>query len=822
MNQPIEVEKLLIPLVSPLASELPPTPVMAPVEWSRDLRLALRLLAKNPGATALAVLSISLAIGLTTGLFAVGDAALLRPLPVENPRELWTVTSRGDDGNWMMYGWPDYLDMARALAGRAQLVATQNRGVQVGEGDETAMAIIQPASPNYFRAVGVQALLGRAEIGEAEGRPQTVLGYRLWQTRFSSDPNIVGKTVLLNHQAFVVAGVMAESFTGLQRGTLIGVWVSADAWFHTLGNRDEQQSRGGQFEIAARFRAPLTAARAAAELDAAIRGPGKHRPAPAGAEGTALECLSRSWSSELLFGGGMAAVFGLVLFVACANVAQLRLAQAETRRKELAVRMAIGGGGWRVARQLLTEALVLGVAGSALGLLLAQSLIEKVTQFASALDPYTDYGIRLDYRVLAFSAGALVLAVLVSGIWPALHAVRLNISDVLKQSQGVTVRRRGWQQKTLVVSQMAVAVALFGLAVLFVSSLHYATGIRPGLDPHKKVLALSVVPALPIPRPAWCDRVSERLAALPGARGATYARRLPLSDSGGGMTARVEIPGRTPMGVLLNNVGGNYFSLMGTRVTAGRSIDSRDRAGAAPVVVVSQAFARTLFGNRDPLGNWIRIDGKLRQVVGIAEDGPSNSLHEPLRPFVFLPYAQTAPDDITLMVETTGDPAALDRAARAEIHAFDPAAHVYQSTTLQKTLDNALLNDRFIAVATSALGGSVVLLTAAGLFGVLLYAVNRRTREFGLRAALGARPRQIERLVLGESLRLAAIGLPIGLAGLAVAARLARSMLLGVTPLDPLTYVLSAAAAAALALAAGWLPARRATRVDPMEALRAE
>jgi len=795
---------------------------MSPTEWIRDLRLALRLLAKNPGATALAVLSMALGIGLTTGLFAVGDAVLLRPLPVEKPHELWSANSRGDDGNWMMYGWPDYLDMAKALEGRAQLVASQRRGVLVGEGEDRQDVILQPASPNYFQVVGVKAALGRATLGETEGRPETVLGYRLWQTRFASDPHIVGKTVSLNHKPFLVAGVMPEVFTGLQRGVLIGVWVSADAWFHTLGAKEEEQSRDGQFEIAARFRAPLTEARAEAQFDAAIRGPGKHKPAPRGAAGTALECFARPWLNNVLFGGGMLAVFGLVLFVTCANVAQLRLAQAEARRKELCVRIALGGGGWRVARQLLLETVLLSLAGAGLGLTMAQLLVKKVIQFASAISPFIDLGIRLDYRVLAFSAGALLFALLVAGAWPALHAVRLNISDVLKQTQGVTMRRRGWQQKTLVISQIAVSVALFGVAVLFLLSLHHATEIRPGLDPHKKVLALSVFPGLNIPRAEWCDQAIERLAALPGVRGATYARRLPLSGSGGGFTARVEIPGMAPMGVHLNNVAANYFSVMGTRVVAGRSIDSRDRAGAPLAVVVSQMLARTVFGTRNPLGNWIRIDGQLRQVVGIAEDGPSNDLHAQPEPFLYLPYAQAAEGDLTLLVETAGEPAALDRAARAAIRSFDPGAWVYESTTLRKTLDGALSMDRFFATAISALGVSVVLLTAAGLFGVLLYAVNRRMREFGLRMALGARPRQIERLVIGESLRMAAIGVPIGLAGLAAAAQLAGSILLGVTPLDPLAYVLSAVAAVGLALAAAWLPARRATRVDPMEALRAE
>ena len=795
---------------------------MSPTDWMRDLRLALRLLAKNPGVTALAVLSISLGIGLTTGLFAVADAVLLRPLPVEKPGDLWEAQSLGDDGKPVGYGWPYYLDMAKALEGRAQLIASQRRGVQVGEDQDSRISIIQPVSPNYFQVLGVRAALGRASVDETDGMPETVLGYKLWQSRFASDPHIAGKTVLLDHKPFLVVGVMPEAFAGLQRGILVGVWVSADAWFHTLGGSGEEQSRHGELEIDARFSDPLAAPRNAAQLDAAIRGEGKHKPAPRGAAGTALTRIAHPWSWDLEVAGGFGAVFGLVLFVACANVAQLRLAQAEARRKELGVRIALGGGAWRVARQLLIETGLIGLAGAGLGLLLARVLMQKISLFAQAMSPFIDLGIRLDYRVLAYSAGALLFALLISGVWPALHAVRLNISEVLKQTQGVTARRRGWQQKALVVSQMAVGVTLFGVAVLFLTSLHHAAQIRPGLDPHKKVLALMVMPALHMPPAAWCDQVSERLAALPGARGATYARRLPLSGSGGGFTARVEIPGIAPMGVHLNNVGGNYFPLMGTRVVAGRGIDVRDGAGAPLVVVVSQTFARTVFGGRAPVGEWVRIDGKLRQIVGVAEDGPSNDIHAPPEPFLFLPYAQAPRGDLTLLVETAGDPETLDRAARAAIHAFDPGAHVFDSTTLRHTLDSALSPDRFVATAASAVGASAVLLTAAGLFGLLLYAVNRRTREFGLRVALGAGPRQIERLVLGESLRLAAVGVPLGLAGLAAAAKLAGSALLGVTALDPLAYVLSAAAVVGLALMAAWLPARRATQVDPMEALRAE
>ncbi|HUP05247.1 MAG TPA: ABC transporter permease [Bryobacteraceae bacterium] len=796
------------------------------MEWFRDLRLGLRLLKKSPGTTALSVASIALGIGLTTGVFAAGAAVLIRNLPIDKPLEVWRVRSRGDDGNIISYGWPDYLDMSAALRGRAEVIATQRRSVTVGQGDGAELAILQPASSNFFRVAGAKAELGRPSIGESGGTPEAVLGYRLWKTHFAGDPNIVGKTISLNGRPFLVAAVMPRGFAGLDYGISIGVWVSADAWFQQIGSRDEEASRSGQFDIAVRFPASAgeisETGRDAATLDAAIRGPGKRPPAPAGVPGTMLDCVSRPWLNHLVLGGGMAAVLFLVVFVACINVAQLRLAQAEARRKELGIRIALGGGRWRVARQFLIETSLLGAAGAGLGLWVAQTLIDKIADFARSAQPLLDFNVRIDYRVLAYAAGSLALSILVAGVGPALHAVRLNVSDVLKQAQGVTAGRRTWRQKTLVVSQVAVSVALIGVSALFLTSLYHATRIRPGLDPRKNVLVLNVIPARRAPPAEWCDQISERLAALPGARGATYARRLPLAGSGGGLTARVEPAGLAPMGVPMNNVGGNYFAVMGTRVLEGRGIDAGDRPGSPSVAVVSQTLARTVFGARDPIGQWLRIDGRPRQIVGISEDGPSNNLHQSSEPFVFLPYAQAPSGDITLMVETAAEPSALDRLARAEVRRFDPGARIYMSTTLRQTLDAALSPDNLLAALSSAMGFSVALLTAAGLFGVLLYAVNGRTRELGLRVALGANSKQIKQLVIADSLRMAAIGVPIGLVGLAAAARLLRSVLFGVGPLEPISYTVSVAGALVLALAAAWLPARRATRIDPMEALRAE
>ena len=713
-----------------------------------------------------------------------------------------------------------------AAGGRdlAEVATYQRRGAMLGSGDEIESVTANPVTPNFFSLVGVRAMLGRASVEAAEGRPRVVLGYRLWQRRFGGDRDILGKTILLRGRPFVVAGVMPEGFTALDRGNVTDVWIGNDAWFTVMGNSAERESRDGQFEIVARLKAGATAQRAAAQLDAAIRGAGKHKPAPPGTTGTVLQSeFAPNWTDTLIYGGGLVLALSLVLFVACANVAQLRLAQAESRKKELGVRIALGASAWRVARQLLVETGLITLTGAGLGVMLARFLTEEASQFLSAGRTDIDFGIRLDYRVFAFALLAVILSGLFSGLGPARQAVKLNVAEALKSEQGATGTRRGWQKKLLVVGQVAVSVALFGTAAMFLASLRNAVAVRPGLDPRKNLLVMTVGPGWHIDAATWCEQACGRLAGVAGVRGATFARRLPLSGSGGGWTARVEIPGQAPLGVHENDVGANYFAVMGTRVVAGRAIDGSDRPGGLLVAVVSQTFARQVFPGRNPIGEWLRIAGQMRQVVGVAEDGPSNDLHELPQPFLYLPYGQApSAGDITLMVETAGQPEALARAVRDELKRYDPRVTVYSSQTLKQQMDDALSQDRMMASIASGVGIFGVILTAAGLFGLLQYTVNRRTRELGLRMALGAGPVEIQRMVLAESVRMAAKGIPIGLMMLAGAGWYVRSWLLGITPLNPLVYVSSAAGVLMVTLMAAWLPARRATQVDPMAALRSE
>lgn len=793
----------------------------------QDFRVAARLVAKNPAAAVLSVLSIALGIGLTTGVFSLADGLLLRPLAIEHPGEVLKVVSVGDDGSPLLFGWPDYEDMRNGGAGVSDIAAYQMRGgMLANEEGGSDQVLVSPATPNYFSLLGVRAILGRASLDPGDGRPAAVLGWRLWQRRFGGDAAVLGKTIMLSGKALTVAGIMPREFGGLARGVANDIWVSTDAWFDVLG-RGSRRNRGDQFEFVARLKPGERAEAVAARLDASIRRPEARKAAPAGVQGTVLTAPFRGgWTSNPMLGGGLTALLALVLFVACANVAQLGLAQAESRRKEIGVRKALGASPGRIASQLLLETGLIAVPGAALGLAIARLLLTKATEFLSDGQSLL---VRLDHRVLAFTVAATLFSVLVAGLAPSRLAARVSISEALKAQQGATGRQSGWRRTFLMAGQVAISVALVGGTLLFLESLRNVTAIRPGFDPGKKLLVLNASPGQQMEPYVWAEQVCGRLAALPGARAATFARRLPLSGSGGGATVRVEMPGQAPRAVPFNNVAGNYFGVMGTRVIAGRGIDTNDRAQTQPVAVVSETFARQFLAGRDPLGERIAVTPafsrgapKLWQVVGVAADAPSNDLHERVEPFVYFAYAQMPVDDLTLLLETVSAPSGLARAMTLEIRRLDSQALLTDMTTLKEHMNAARAPDRLMSRAAMALGLFSIALMAAGLFGALHCAVAQRTRELGLRMALGATPRGIRRLVLGEALRIAGWGIPAGLCLLAWLVYTARSAVLGVSPADPRLYGGGTITVLAIVVAAAWMPAARAARTEPMEALRGE
>jgi predicted permease len=784
----------------------------------KDAQVSLRMLAKNRGATMLAIGSIALGIGVTTSLFSIADALVFRPGAFFRPEEIYSVLSRGDDQRFIGYGWRDCEDMARATAGAAEVVAYQRSVLALAGEESSEVVTAYLTTPNFFSMLGVRAALGQANLApRSDGRPQAVLGHGLWMRRFGGDPAIVGKTIVLNSKAFAVAGVTPPAFTGLVRGVPCDVWIDADA----LGRRAERDSRSGQFQIIVRLRPAAAPEAIAARCDAAIRGPDGYKPAPAGTPGTWLNAFALTWRQKLAAGGGLLPVFGLLLLVACANAAQLRLAQAEARRKEMGMRLALGSSPWGLARLLLIETTIVSAAGAAAGLFLAAKVIDLITLTISAVVGFVDLGLRIDWRVGAFTLVATVLASALAGVAPARHALRLDVLDILRSEDG-TARAKNRMQRVLVAGQTAASVVFFGLALLFTMSFRHALAVWPGFDPGKSMVAIPAASGGPMARTTWGDQAAERLQAMPGVRAVTYARRLPLSLSGGGLRLRVEVPGQAPLAVDANMVGPNYFPVMGTRVLAGRGIDPGDRADASPVVVVSKTLARQAFGERNPIGESITIEGRLWQVVGLVEDAPSNDLHETILPLAYFSFAQMPRGDLTLLVETAVEPGSMVRPLLQELKRFDPDVVTIDVKTLRQYVDRALFLDRVAALGSVGLGVLGFLLTAAGLFGMVQYSVNRRTREFGVRIALGAGPGAIQRSVLTESLRIVAPGVVLGLALLAGGAWTVQSFLLGVSPLNPLAYATCAGAAVAFALLAAWLPARRATRLDLVEVLRAE
>ena len=786
-----------------------------------DSRTAVRSLIKNRGITALAVLSIALGIGLTTALFSVINAVFLRPFPLARPEEVFSVYSRDDNQRLLGYSRQDYETMARAAAGLGEVIAYQ-RGASTLSG-ETGSAIVSThtCSPNYFSTLGVHAALGRATLAvQSDGRHEVVLSHQVWMHQFGGDPDIVGSTILLNSKAVIVAGVMSPAFSGLLRGRPCGVWIGTDAFLESMTVLTDRTAHHEPFDILARLTATAAPQSIAARFDAAIRSPEGHKPVPAGAVGTWLEPISFNWQQRLIQGGAMLPVFALLLLVTCANAAQLRLAQAEARRKEMGVRLALGSSTWGLARLLLIETLLVSIAGAAGGLLLADTAIDLMSSTIRTAVGF-DLGLSIDWRVGVFTLAATLFASVLAGITPVRHARRLDVVEILKSEEG-TARAKNRLQRALIVGQTATSVLFFGFALLFTMSLRHAIAEWPGFDPGKLMVVIDAAPSLAMPRTIWRDQAVERLKGVPGVRAVTCALRLPLSLSGGGLRLQVESPGQAPLAVGANLVGPDYFTVMGTHLLAGREIGPSDHEGAARVAVVSQMLAREIFGARSPIGESLTIDGQLCQIVGMAEDAPSNNLHETYQPFVYLPQAQMPWVNLTLLIETAAEPESLLRPLEQELRHFDPGVVILETKTLRQHVDRALFGDRVAAFGSMGLGVLGFLLTAAGLFGLIQYSVNRRTREIGVRMALGAGPEAIQRSVLIESLQIVSPGIAVGLALLAGGAWFAQSALLGVKPLDPLAYTGCALAALGVALLATWLPARRATRVNPIVALRAE
>ena len=800
----------------------------------QDLRFALRMLAKSPGFTAVAVLCLAIGIGANSTVFSLVDGMWMRPLPVGNPGELvhlFLATDRQAFGDLSYPEYEDFRDHAKTLAG---LAVTQRRGPTLtGDGfAESTMSNV--VSPDYFTVLGVSAQLGRVFTAHDNGPgPVVVMSHNLWQRRFGGDPAIVGKTVRLG-DAYTVIGVAPKGFRGVEQWIDSDFWIPMTSWDSSpQGERADRRSHS--FAAMGRLRAGVSIEQARAEIEGMARNLERAYPQfNKGRRGALYSDLQYRFRSGGYLGGMLIGVVAVVLAIACANIANLLLARAGVRSREIGVRVAMGAGRSRLVGQLLTESALIALLGTAAGLVVAGFLIQLLPAALSPPgDVYTHFEFRLDARVLALTLAVSLLTVLAFGLFPALRASRPDVVSLLKGSSDSTrFAGRVQPRSLLVIAQVAVSMILLTVSGLLVRTFIYTLHADLGFQRKDLLVADVSAPGNRARMREFYRQLEERVSALPGVRQVTLAARPPLWGSEGGTAQEVAIlshpraPGEASPKVKFNTIGPNYFRTMGIPLLRGRDFDQRDAPDSPKVLIVSQTMARRFWPNEDAVGQFVHAaydpDSVNRQIVGVVGDARINSIEEAPEPYMYVPYLQSRRELIMLLAETTGDPLRLAGPLRAEVKALDDQAPLLQISTLGLVIRSSVYEQQIAATFVGGLGAIALFLAAIGLYGVISYAMVRRTREIGIRMALGAQRRDALRLVLGQGIRLAAIGIAIGFAGALAVTRFLGQVLYGVSPRDLVTFTSVPALMMAVALAASYIPARRATQIDPLIAVRYE
>ncbi len=814
----------------------------------QDVRYGLRMIAHNPGFTLVAVLALAIGIGANATIFSFINGVALRPIAgVSAPAQLVAVyTSDYSSGLYGGSSYPDYVDFRDQSDAFAGLAAYEETVLNLSGPDAAERVRGAYVTGNYFDVLGVGARVGRTLHATDDvtpgAHPVVVISHGLWQRRFGADPAIVGRTVTLDERTFTVLGVAAENFRGLRIGQPPEFWLPMMMMEGAAEMLHNRGSRG--IEITGRLRPDVPLAQAQAQISAigarlassypesnmgTLARPQEPRPMTVVHEARVEPQAQKNIGAVL---GLLLAVVGLVLLIACANVANLLLARASVRQREIAIRLALGAGRWRLIRQLLTESLLLALIGGTLGLLASLWAVDLIPTF---FPPGETGGLdlSLDWRVLAFTCVVALLTGLIFGLAPALQATRLDLTTALKDDaslQGHGLRRLSLRS-ALVVAQLALSLVLLIGAGLFLRSLRHALTVGPGFVPQNLLLA-SIKPGGTVVQknqwPAFYQQAVERIGSLPGVRSVSLTRVVPIS--GGGQRRGVTLDGYQPQAnedteLNTNVVGANYFATMAIPLVGGRDFGAEDKANAPGVVIVNEELARRYFPNQNAVGKRLRFGGPANpylEIVGVARDARYRSLREQPLPFIYIPLAQEAQESITLLVRTAGEPLGVVPAVRTELRGLNKDVPVYNVQTMSEHIDAALAADRMVTALLSAFGATALLLAAIGIYGVMAYSVAQRTREIGVRMALGAQGSDIARLIVGQGLVLILIGVACGLALAFALTRAVGSLLFDVSATDPLTFAAITLLLATVALVACYIPARRATKVDPMVALRYE
>ncbi len=805
----------------------------------QDLRHGLRALGKSPGFTLVAVVALALGIGANTAIFSVVNAVLLRPLPYPDSERLVTVFMA--QRMWMF--WQAAVNPADFIEWRARQSSFEGMAAYTGGsfnlsgGNSPVHTAATTVSADFFSVLGVQPMLGRGFLAEENQRGRNrvvILSHALWQQQFSADPQVVGRTVKLDGEGYTVVGVMPDNFRFV--GELpTDVIVPLEL--------EPNDRRNAFLRVIARLKPGVTREQANAEMEslfARLRQAHPDRSPEAGVRLVPLHELTAVDSRRVLW--VLLAAVGFVLLIACANLANLLLARAMIRQREIAVRAALGASRWRLVRQLLTESLMLAGLGGIAGLALAFWGVEALAAIAPRTLPRVN-AIRVDWWTLGFTFVISVATGVLFGIAPALQSSKPDLTQALKE--GGRVRQSGFRaiggrfslRGALVISEVALALVLLAGAGLMLNSFARLMRVERGFAA-ENVLSLN----LQLPETyrtneqiaTFRSQTLDRLRALPGVTAAGAVNQLPLGDMLIRGDFRIEGRPALPEGSLAikPTISSDYFRAMGIALRRGREFSDRDTAAAPNVAVVSESFARRYFAGEDPIGKRVSIfDDSQRQpiwheVVGVAGDVKQESLVADVYPAIYTPLAQSSRMFLLrwlhFVVRTDGEPMSLAVAAQREIGQVDPELPMISVKTMSQIVAGSVAEQRFQTVLLGIFAALALVLAVLGIYGVMSYAVAQRTHEIGIRVALGAQVRDVLRLVIGQGMALAIVGVAVGLMASLAATRLIKSMLFNVSATDPWTFASVAALLAGAALVACWIPARRASQVDPMVALREE
>ncbi len=813
----------------------------------KDIRYAIRGLIKRPGFVAIAVVTLALGIGANTAIFSLVNTVLLRSLPVDRPGQIVSVAVRGKDDSMSAFSYPNYRDFRDRNEVLSGLLVYRFVPLSLSRGGNNERVWGYEVSGNYFDVLGVKAIRGRTFLPEEDktplSHPVIVVSYDSWQKRFGGDPDIVGKEVLLNNHQFQVIGITPEGFKGTEVVYSPEIWVPAAmmewaepgtgaAWLEDRGSRN--------FFGVGRIKDGISATQAQASLNLLGQQLGKEYPNDNEGQSIKLDApgfiIPELRGAVVSFTWVMMAAVGLVLLVTCTNLAGLMLARATDRRKEIAIRLAMGANRFRLIRQLLTESVLLSLLGGAAGVVLALWILKLLLALKPPIDFPLALDVSVDWRVLMFSLGVSIVAGVVFGLAPSLQATRPNLVGTLKDTaaQGGAARTR--LRSVLVVAQIAISLIVLIAAGLVVRTLQQLQTMNPGFDPNNAFTMSFDLGLQGYDEPRgqqFYKQLTERVRALPGVESAAVGSYIPLSLNYNSRNVFVEGKpaerGENAPLSMNGTAGPGYFKTMATTIMHGREFNDQDQEKSELVAVVNETFVRRLmpelqntadavgkrFSTRDP-------SGPFRRIVGVAKDGKYFNIAEEPRSFMWTPIAQDYQSSGMLLVRSKGNPEGLMAPVRGQIQALDPNLATFDVNTLNIHMRLALFPAKVAATVLGVFGLVALMLAAVGVYGITSYAVAQRTHEIGVRLALGAQLGDVLRLVLGHGLKLTMIGAAIGLFGAFVTTRAITSVLYGVSATDPFTFGLVSLLLIGVALVACYVPARRATKVEPLIALRNE